>query len=45
MDTTGNIKFTMEANEDNTLEFLEFDLKLCLAEGKISVDLFAKKMN
>ena len=35
MDTTGEIKFTIETANENGLEFL--DLKLKIAEGKIRV--------
>ena len=43
IDETGKIQFTMEVNNDNSLEFL--DLKLGFSNGKISTDVYAKATN
>ena len=43
IDKMGKIRFTMQAAEDDGLEFL--DLKLKMVNGKISVDVFSKPTN
>ena len=43
IDSTGKIKFTMQVQDENGIEFLH--LKLKLENGKIGVDVFAKPIN
>ena len=43
IDSTGKIKFTMQVQDEDGIEFL--DLKLKLENSKIAVDVFAKPTN
>ena len=43
IDSTGKIKFTMQVQDEDGIEFL--DLKLKLENSKIAVDAFAKPTN
>ena len=43
IDSTGKIKFTMQVQDEDGIEFL--DLKLKLENSKIAVDAFAKPSN
>ena len=43
IDSIGKIKFTMQVQDDDGIEFL--DLKLKLENSKIAVDVFAKPTN